>query len=548
MVLKSNVSGHDAGGTPGDRARILLLRTRGDRSPGADGMHDILSEHPASGRLAAYALGVLGPAESAEVARHVTQCASCRILLKSQSPAPRGGLWGTDVPPTSLTGANPADSCTPSGEGCRTQSTTMPPGEASPSQAADTSYELQTSDAVPPELADHPRYEVLQLLGSGGMGVVYKARHRLMDRLVALKLIHPMLVDRPDMVERFRREVRAAARLAHPNIVVAYDAERRGDTHFLVMEFVQGTDLEQLVSAQGQLPIAKACDYARQTALGLQHAFERHMVHRDIKPHNLMVTPEGQVKILDFGLAHFVSETKPAALVGEPAPGQAAGAVTGLGAAMGTADYMAPEEARDAHCSDIRADIYSLGCTLYCFLAGQVPFPGGNWHDKLEAHAHATHTPLSRLRADLPDGLARVIDGMMRKEPAERHQTPIDVASVLTPFAAAVSHVVLIVDDNLATRDAMCRTLERQVCVVSVAESGKQALQSLRAGLRPELILLGVATPGTQGWQFLRALRYDSELAAIPTVLVTVADRAEAEQLVHRAAQAICRRQSQQPV
>src|SRR5262249_36762668 len=144
--------------------------------------------------------------------------------------------------------------------------------------------------AVPPELADHPRYRVVGLLGSGGMGVVFKAEHLVMERPVALKVISRGLIDRPAVMERFRREVKAAARLSHPNIVTAHDAEQAGDTHFLVMEFVEGTTLARLVNERGLLPVAEACDYVRQAALGLQHAFEHGMVHRDIKPHNLMVT------------------------------------------------------------------------------------------------------------------------------------------------------------------------------------------------------------------------------------------------------------------
>ena len=176
--------------------------------------------------------------------------------------------------------------------------------------------------AAPKELADHPRYRVLGLLGAGGMGAVYKAEHRLMERPVALKVIRRGLTDDPAAAERFRREVKAAARLSHPHIVRAYDAEQAGDLHFLVMEFVEGTDLARLVAGQGPLPVARACEYARQAALGLQHAFEHGMVHRDIKPQNLMLTPDGQVKVLDFGLARFVSESAPSPPTPSPEAGE----------------------------------------------------------------------------------------------------------------------------------------------------------------------------------------------------------------------------------
>ena len=258
------------------------------------------------------------------------------------------------------------------------------------------------------------------------MGAVYRAEHRLMDRPVALKVIRGDLLGNEAMVERFRREVKAAARLAsHPNIVAAYDAEQAGETHMLVMEFIEGTDLARLVDRRGPLPVGEACEYARQAALGLQHAFEDGMVHRDIKPQNLMRTTRGQIKILDFGLARFASEV-----------GSHAG-VTAEGMVLGSADYIAPEQIDDPHAADIRADIYSLGCTLYFLLAGQPPFPDGSLIQKLRAHSEKTPRPLAEIRADVPPELARVVERMMAKDPARRFQTPDEVARALAPFADA---------------------------------------------------------------------------------------------------------------
>ena len=277
---------------------------------------------------------------------------------------------------------------------------------------------------LPEELNDHPRYRVVAALGAGGMGAVYRAEHRLMDRPVALKVIRGDLLGNEAMVERFRREVKSAARLAsHPNIVAAYDAEQAGETHMLVMEFVEGTDLARLVDRRGPLPVGEACEYVRQAALGLQHAFEDGMVHRDIKPQNLMRTTRGQIKILDFGLARFASEVATHA------------GVTAEGMILGSADYIAPEQIDDPHAADIRADIYSLGCTLYFLLAGRPPFPDGSVIQKLMAHREKTPRPLgrdSRRRAGGAGPGHRADDG---QGPGAAVPTPEDVAQALAPFA-----------------------------------------------------------------------------------------------------------------
>ena len=164
---------------------------------------------------------------------------------------------------------------------------------------------------LPPELVDHPRYRVVALIGAGGMGAVYKAEHRLMERTVALKVVNPAFIDNPAAVRRFQQEVKAAARLHHPNIVASHDADQAGSLHFLVMEYVEGRSLADYAQEKGPLPIPEACEYARQAALGLQHAHEHGLVHRDVKPHNLMRTPDGRIKILDFGLARLGQAAEP---------------------------------------------------------------------------------------------------------------------------------------------------------------------------------------------------------------------------------------------
>jgi serine/threonine protein kinase len=276
------------------------------------------------------------------------------------------------------------------------------------------------------------QYVLLEQLGAGGMGQVYKARHVLMGRTVAIKLIHGRYFNHPGVVQRFLREIRALGQLDHPNIVRAEYADQVGDTHFLVMEYVAGTDLSRLVRQRGPLPVAEACEYVRQAALGLQHAHEAGLVHRDIKPSNLLVAAgpdggEGLVKVLDLGLAAFHEE--------QPA----AEDLTVTGQVMGTADYMAPEQWENSHAVDIRADLYSLGCTLFYLLTGGPPYSGpgcSSMLQKMRAHVEAPIPPVRERRPDVPDGLVTVLDRLLAKDPAGRYSTPAEAAEALAPFAA----------------------------------------------------------------------------------------------------------------
>jgi WD40 repeat protein/serine/threonine protein kinase len=277
-------------------------------------------------------------------------------------------------------------------------------------------------------------YIIEDRLGEGAMGQVFRARHRMLKRRVALKLVRKERLANPEAVQRFYREVQAAAQLSHPNIVLAYDADHVRETYFFAMEYVDGVDLARLVKESGPLPIATACDYIRQAALGLQHAFERGMVHRDIKPSNLLVTRPNKkasdsdaqpvVKILDMGLVRVESPI--------PASGRHAGGLTQLEAILGTPDYIAPEQARDAHSADIRADLYSLGCTFYFLLTGRVPYPGNASVEKLLKHWLEVPQPASELRPDLPAEVDAILRRLMAKRPEDRFQTPAEVAAALT--------------------------------------------------------------------------------------------------------------------
>jgi serine/threonine-protein kinase len=300
-------------------------------------------------------------------------------------------------------------------------------------------------------------YVLMERIGTGGMGEVFKAHHRRLCRLAAVKVVSGERLARTNAAQRFLREAEAAARLSHPNIVAVYDFGIEGEKHYLAMEFIDGIDLARLIVHTGPLPVPLACDFIRQAALGLHHAHEQGFVHRDVKPQNLLVasrnvsgssiripridlaakkvdtTPQpiaaslftgGTVKILDMGLIR--SHTDPAE-AGEPA-------LTQHGVVIGTLDYLSPEQARSSHQVDPRADLYSLGCTLYHLLSGRVPFPGGLPLDKLLRHQTETPTPIRELRRDVPVELEQVLLAMLAKRPEERTQTAAAVAAALLPF------------------------------------------------------------------------------------------------------------------
>lgn len=276
-----------------------------------------------------------------------------------------------------------------------------------------------------------PGYEVLELIGKGGMGMVYKGRQVSLHRIVALKVFDPPPGSDPSMLDRMRREAQITARLSHPNIVTVYDAGLAGSSFYLAMEYVEGTDLHRLVEQQGPLPVATAHDYARQAALGLQHAHEKGLVHRDIKPSNLIVTRAddgpGVLKILDLGLARL---TPLATAVTDHAP------LTQIGAFMGTPDFVAPEQAADPRAADARSDLYSLGCTLYYMLTGQAPFTGATTLAKLVQHHLQDAPPIEELRPGVPAGVVALVLRLMSKRPEDRFQSAGDLLQAL-PTALA---------------------------------------------------------------------------------------------------------------
>ena len=362
------------------------------------------SLHPTDQTLQAYGLGTLDEGTSASVDSHLAECSDCRRRTAEMSG---------DSFLSRLREAHQA-SGTKGQVGSRSMGGPKGKGTSSISD-----------DGPPRELVDHPDYEVVRELGRGGMGVVYLAENTLMGRLEVLKVVGSHLIRRQGVLDRFLREIRSAARLQHPNIVAAYAAMRLGEGVVLAMEYVEGEDLAQLVKARGPLPVTNACYFTYQAALGLQHAHERGMVHRDIKPANLILAREGKkaiVKVLDFGLAKATSE------------GQFDAGLTHEGQMLGTPDFIAPEQIADAQKADIRADIYSLGCTLYYLLSGGPPFHGTSLYDVLTAHHSMDAKPLNLTRPEVPAGLGTLVAKMMAKEPARRFQTPGEVAQALTEF------------------------------------------------------------------------------------------------------------------
>ncbi|MBY0229228.1 MAG: protein kinase, partial [Gemmataceae bacterium] len=379
-------------------------------------------------------------------------------------------------------------------------------------------------------------FRVLERLGAGGMAVVYKAEHIEMRHLVAIKVLQQARGDDPRLESRFSAEMRAVARLRHPNIVAAMDAGRCFSPDpdgpvlwYLVMEYVPGEDLDRVVRGSGPMPVAQACNIAHQIAAALAETDQLRLVHRDIKPSNVLVTPEEVAKLLDFGLSR-----------------QIANKMTQAGTVLGTIDFMAPEQARDASTADIRADIYGLGGTLFWCLTGQVPFPGnGSELELLVKRLSAQPPSLRAVAPGLPEELDAVVRKMMALSPEDRYQTPQEVMVALLPFLrppssiglgtraggricapmgrpahseGARKHRVLVIDDEPGIRRFCRELLEMEGIEVSEAGTGIAGLEAA-ARHQPDLVLLDVILPDTNGHEILKALRADPPLANLKVIM-----------------------------
>jgi serine/threonine protein kinase/TolB-like protein len=386
--------------------------------------------------LAAFALGTAELHDSSTIADHVDHCAACAALVSDLESSPDPLVEDLQAPA--------ADDRFTSESECRQALAAIAVLGRDPSAAPTSGPRPDDGAILPVRIRD---YQLLRILGAGGMGTVYQALHLQLEKIVAIKLLPRERTGDPQAISRFKREMKAVGRLDDPRIVRAFDAGVDGETHFLVTEYVPGIDVSTLAARLGPLPVAEACEIIRQAALALQHVSEHGLVHRDIKPSNLMLSfsesdPSADrvaadsgtaiaqppvVKLLDLGLA----------LLQESQPGGSE--LTGTGDVMGTADYIAPEQAESSRAVDIRADLYSLGCTLYRLLAGQAPFAGPEFNTPVKksmAHLRRPVPPIVDRRPDLPAALVALIDRLVAKSPADRPASPAEVAAALEPFAA----------------------------------------------------------------------------------------------------------------
>jgi serine/threonine protein kinase len=262
-------------------------------------------------------------------------------------------------------------------------------------------------------------YNILDRLGVTGMSCVYLCKHRARPLRVAVKVLPKSMAEDEILLKRFYREARASAVLDHPHVIHAYEINQTDQFHYMVMEYIEGRSLEDTVLKEGPLSVPRAVKYVRQAAAGLQYIHETGLVHRDIKPGNLLLDyAKDSVKILDMGLARFFNDNDELLTRG----------------VLGTVDYFAPEQTMDSHAVDIRADIYGLGGTMSFLLTGSPPFEGGSVIEKIQGHRRLEPRPIRAMRPDVPEGLVAVILKMMAKDPIQRYQVPAEVGQALAPW------------------------------------------------------------------------------------------------------------------
>lgn len=336
---------------------------------------------------------------------------------------------------------------------------------------------ISSGEAQPLQIGE---YQILEPIGSGGMGTVYKAIHQRMKRIVALKVIRSDLNQDPDRLKRFEREVQTAARLSHPNVVTAYDAGEAQGIHYLICEYIDGESLSQLVRESGALDFSDALNCILQVAQGLAYAHGRGVIHRDIKPANILVDDQGDVKILDMGLARLQQSAEETLADGSQTQ------LTSSQFFMGTIDYMAPEQARNTRLADHRSDIYSLGCTFYFLLTAKPVYDGETTVERILAHREQPIPRLSDLSPSIPSEVDRIFETMMAKDPDDRYGAVTDLIKNLEQLHSESTMVLNVsenqtqdaVSENWADTPTEVQPVDSKETVVSV---GKELAQQRKA-------------------------------------------------------------------
>lgn len=369
-------------------------------------------KHPTDRQLSEFVSGRLSEDERSVVEKHIIQCDVCCDTLDKIDDDRMSVL-------ARLSSSIPLSTVVQGDSPTRVRNTVTP--------------------QTPEDLVDHPRYEIGECLGAGGMGTVFQAHHRMMDRTVALKVIHPELANCPDTRRQFHVEVKAAARLSHPGIVAAYDAEQAGETLLLVMEYVDGQSLAEVVLRDGPLSVENAIRTVKQAARGLQHAGELGLVHRDIKPSNLILVNDAQawnVKILDFGLARIQRESHESLRETQTSSSNTPGLSRHDSIVLGTLQYMSPEQFENPSQADIRSDIFSLGCTLHYLLTARPPFWGESFFDRIRPRNDSPGELICQEQPHIPAAVGELLDRMLEVNPQNRFQEPKEILDHIASWSA----------------------------------------------------------------------------------------------------------------
>ncbi|MBS0205156.1 MAG: response regulator [Planctomycetes bacterium] len=364
-------------------------------------------------------------------------------------------------------------------------------------------------------------YVILNRIGEGGMGQVFKALHRRMKRVVAVKVIHRKLAT-PDFTARFRREIQAAARLNHPHVVAAYDADECELGDFLVMEFVEGADLKQIVEKAGPLAVSEAIEAIRQSAQALGYAHQQGLVHRDIKPANLMRDLSGSIKVADLGLARLIEENN----------GLSDGESSRTGAIAGTIDYMAPEQSLDSSSVDGRADIYSLGCTLFFLLTGRPVFERPSILARLQALRSEAPPSLFEVAEAVPRELDAIFQRMLAKSPEDRYQRMTEVVTALdqlergrapsAPVDDSLAETTVLLVEQSRLQGAMVSKMLHQIGIseIHVCPSGHEALESLSV-VPAKLVILSLQLSDMSGLMLVERIRDELRWSRVAVLVMT---------------------------